>query len=278
MGIGGRMILQKVNHEQKKSSFHAKINLEIKTGRFLIKTISSQEELNIAFALRYQVFQVEMIGSDILIGEDHDDYDHCADHLAIYDTKSNQMIATCRLNCSLFSNTFYSEQEFHCAPLIQRPETKVEIGRVCVHQDFRRGIIIMLLWKALAQYMSETESRFLFGCGSVSTLNPKDAVILYRYLESEGKINNTFNITPTEKYKSAEFERILLDNMGPLTPEKHSLAKSLLPSLCRSYFEMGCFSPGAPAFDSDFKCIDFLTILDMNNLSLQMQRKMMGAS
>lgn len=271
------MNIEKINPLQKMNSpFGAKIKLDFTAGRFLIRTIETPEELRRACLLRYQVFQVEMIGSDILEGEDHDEFDRLSDHLAIFDTKSNQIIATCRLNCSLFSNRFYSEQEFNCAPLISRPETKLEIGRVCVHRDFRKGIVIMLLWRAIAAYMEKTESRILFGCGSIATQDPTEAAILYRYLEEEGKIRPAFNISPSEKYRSVDFEKILSNYNRPLERTERAQAESLLPSLCRSYFDIGCFAPGAPAFDREFKCIDFLTILDVNELSPQIRKKMMG--
>ncbi len=263
--------------QKKNSHFEAKVNLQISAGRFTVRTISTPDELKQAYALRYQVFQVEMIGSDFLVGEDHDEFDQISDHLAIYDSKSNQMIATCRLNCSRFSNKFYSEQEFNCATFLELPDTKLEIGRVCVHRDFRKGIIIMLLWRALADYMAKTEARYLFGCGSVATLDPQQAFILYRYLEEEGKLRPSYGISPTEQFYSKPFASLLLDEKRPLQADERLLAETLLPSLCRSYFDIGCFTPGSPAFDQDFKCIDFLTILDVKQLSPQIRRKMMGA-
>ena len=262
----------------KSAAFSAKINLHISVGRFTIRTISAPEELAEAFRLRFQVFQVEKAGSEISNGVDHDEFDFLSDHLAIFETKTNQMIATCRLNCSLFSNRFYSEQEFNCASLLNLVGTKMEIGRVCVQREFRKGIIVMLLWRAIAEYMKKSESRYLFGCGSVETLNAKDAVILYRYLEEEKKINLKLNITPTEKFRSVEFDRLLLEYQRPLQSTERQFAENLLPSLCRSYFDIGCFTPGAPAFDFDFKCIDFLTILDVNDLDRQVRRKMFGES
>ena len=60
------MNTEKLNSFQKiKFPFDANVKLQIAAGRFLIRTISSQEELQQAFLLRYQVFQVEMIGSQI---------------------------------------------------------------------------------------------------------------------------------------------------------------------------------------------------------------------
>ena len=258
------------------SDFNAKVDLEVRAGRFLIKTINRSSELKQAFQLRYQVFQVEMIGHAPGFGEDQDEYDAQADHLAVYDEKTQQMIATCRLNSSKFSKNFYSLQEFHCESLLQRKETKLEIGRVCVHKDFRKGVIIMLLWRALAEYMMKTDTQILFGCGSVMTEDAEQALLLYRYLEEDGKLRGHYDIAPTRKYRSEEFEKLLQREKKSLTLDERVQAANLLPSLCRSYFDIGCFTSGPPAFDRDFKCIDFLTILESRDLNPKLRQKMMG--
>ena len=256
--------------------FSAKVNLKIQTGRFSIQTIATPEELYQAFKLRYQVFQVEMIGHEKTDGIDFDEYDMASDHLAVFDVKTNQMVATCRLNSSLFSNKFYSAREFNCQALLDRPEIKLELGRVCVHKDFRKGVIIMLLWRALAQYMMKTKTQILFGCGSVLTENPQEAVTIYKYLQEQRKVRSEMNIHPTEKYASPEFQYLLSQQTLTLSTEDSLLATKLLPSLCKSYFDIGCYVPGPPAFDHDFKCIDFLTILESHQLESRMRQKLMG--
>lgn len=257
-------------------SVQTNIKIQFEAGRFLIKTITTQEELLQAFALRYQVFQVEMIGHENNFGLDHDEFDEVSDHLAIFDKKTNQMVATCRLNCSLFSNKFYSEQEFDCSHLLKLQGTKLEIGRVCVRHDFRKGIIIMLLWRSIADYMIQSQTKILFGCGSVSTLDASEALNIYRYLIEENKVNTKLNIFPTEKFKSAELEALLLGPVQKLSLEQRKSAETSLPSLCKSYFDIGCYVPGPPAFDHEFKCIDFLTILEVEDLNPRIRQKMLG--
>jgi putative hemolysin len=254
-----------------------KIDLEITTGRFVTKTISTQADLKESYRLRYQVFKVEMLGYEAVVGEDYDEFDELADHLAIYDTKTQQMVATCRLNCSLSVKRFYSELEFQCASLIQRPETKVELGRVCVHKDFRKGVIVMILWRALADYMQKAEAKFLFGCGSVLTQNAYEMWVLYKYLQHQNKVNTAWDIYPTEKYRMPELEILLSQPEQGLSQEEAAFAVELLPPLCRSYFDIGCYTPGPPAYDREFKCIDFLTILDSEQLNSKVRQKMMGA-
>lgn len=262
----------------KTESFRQKVDLELEIGPFMIRTISTSDELSRAFALRYQVFQVEMIGHEPSHGEDQDEFDFLSDHLAIFNSKTNEMVATCRLNCSLFSHQFYSAEEFECEEILKIPEVKLEIGRVCVHREFRNSIVVMLLWRAIAAYMVKTKARFLFGCGSVSTLDSRQAVIVYRYLKEQGKVREDFKVSPKLKYRSSEFEKFNADFGRSLSEEESKEARKLLPSLCKSYFDIGCFTPGIPAFDREFKCIDFLTILDVNELSPRVRKKMLGGT
>ena len=257
--------------------FTPNVKIEMRVGRFLVKTATCSRELIQAFTLRFQVFQIESIGVTATSGLDRDRFDLRADHLIIIDEKMDRVIATCRLNCSLFTADFYSEQEFECRSLIETPGTKLEVGRVCVHREFRKGTIIIMLWRAIADYMIKTNAKNLFGCGSVMTEDADEAYILYRYLIEEGKVRPQHGVFPTAQYRFEELERRLkTGDRTPLTHLERTFAKSLLPSLCRSYFEIGCYVPGPPAIDHDFKCIDFLTILESDQLNPKVRRKMFG--
>lgn len=147
--------------------FEPKISIREERGHFLIKTVSTQEELVAALRLRYQVFHREMIGKTKPTGLDVDRFDFHCDHLIITDTRSNEIIGTYRLNCSKFSDDFYSEQEFHIGALLDHPGIKLELGRSCIHKDYRNGAVISLLWRGIAEYMVLSESNLLFGCASI---------------------------------------------------------------------------------------------------------------
>lgn len=49
--------------------------------------------------------------------------------------------------------------------------------------------------------------------------------------------------------------------------------KDKIPSLLNSYLKVGAKVCGAPALDRAFKCVDFLTILDVSNLKRERVRK-----
>lgn len=256
--------------------FKRKFNLNLQQGRFLLKTLQTHEELKEAFKLRYKVFQVEMIGLEDSDQEDFDSYDFHADHIGVFDTKSGFLIATCRINHSDFCNSFYSEQEFTLQPLIANNFKKMELGRVCVHRDYRKGILIMLLWRAIAKYIEISKTDLLFGCGSVTTEDPHEAFLLYKYLIEKNKVRSVSGVNPTLKYQSLDFQTQLANIDLPLSNEEIIKAELILPPLCRSYFDIGCFVPTTPAFDKEFKCIDFLTVLNIADLDPLIKKKLFG--
>ena len=258
------------------SLFKRKFNLEMQQGHFTIKTLETSDELKAAFRLRYKVFQVELVGLEDNNQEDFDSYDVYADHLGIFDNKSGLLIATCRINHSDFCQSFYSEQEFTLKPLLDNNFRKLELGRVCVHKDYRKGILIMLLWRAIAKYIEISKADILFGCGTVATEDPDEAFLLYRYLIEKNKIRLVNGVEPTSKYKSASFQSKISNLNLPTSADDKEKAEKILPSLCRSYFDIGCYVPTTPAFDIEFKCIDFLTVLNMSDLDPQIRKKMLG--
>ncbi len=250
---------------------------EVTSGRFLIKTLTTRSELLAAYQLRYQSFQVEMAGMHAADGFDEDEFDLHADHIGIVDQKSGQLAATARLICSGLLNKFYSAQEFECAKLISNEKIKLEIGRVCIAKEFRNGIIVILLWRAIAEYVQQSKAEILFGCGSVLSVQPEEIVTLYRYLQEQNKIKTIEGVGPKEKYRSAQFEQLLSSTTEPLSEQQRALAKKILPPLCQLYFNIGCFVPCTPAFDPEFRCFDFLTVLDLENLDAKLKQKMFGS-
>jgi putative hemolysin len=58
-----------------------------------------------------------------------------------------------------------------------------------------------------------------------------------------------------------------------LTDLQKQEAEELLPSLLKSYLKLGSKVLARPAFDRDFDCLDFLTVLKRNELSASIDRK-----
>jgi putative hemolysin len=260
----------------KVSKFKPKIQIENRIGNFIYKTVSTSEELRSALSLRYEVFHREMLGKTKAFGLDVDEFDSVCDHLIIIDSKKNLVVGTYRMNCSLFSDRFYSQNEFMMARVLAHPGVKLELGRACIHKDYRRGMVISMLWKGIGDYMVATNADILFGCATVKTTNPREAALLYRYFLEENRIAPQFFTPPTLEYTMPNLNFWVPSFQNPLSLEERTEAEGLIPGLCRTYLNCGAFIGGEPAYDKEFKCIDFMTVMKKSDLRKHLWKKIGG--
>ena len=157
------------------------------------------------------------------------------------------------------------ESEFNISEFLKTPGIKLELGRACIHKDYRNGLAIGLIWQGLAKYISLTSTDLLFGCTSVDTIHPFVATALYENFKKDS-VSYEFNISPKSKYK---FGRIFktIDDEPLKNNEKH------IPTLLKSYLKAGAKIYSFPALDRDFKCIDFFTILKVSEMSEKYKNK-----
>jgi putative hemolysin len=253
--------------------FKPKVHIFSDKGPFILKTVETADELIEALRLRYQVFHRELLGKFRPTGIDVDEFDFVCDHLVIVDKKTKKIVGTYRFNSSEFSHNFYCEQEFHMENLMSRPGTKLELGRACIHSEYRRGAVIALLWRGIADYMKAINASILFGCASIKTESPRQAALLYHYFHRDGRFKEGMLCPPTAKYTMPNLDLWIENLSRELTVEEKTEIDELIPPLCRAYLKAGSLMGGEPAYDSAFKCIDFLTILPRENLNAALWRK-----
>lgn len=260
-------------HKHKIHRFKPKTNIYSDKGPYLLKTVTTTEELTQALRLRYEVFHREMLGKTKTRGLDVDEFDFFCDHLIIIEKRTGELVGTYRLNCSLNSQDFYSGYEFDLRRILETNGTKLELGRACIQKNHRKGLVISLLWRGIAEYMNATGSKVLFGCASIKTESPRQAALLYHYFRSQGRIQENYWCPPTAKYQMPNLDLWIEKLSRPLTAEELSEVEELIPPLCRAYLKAGALLGGEPAYDADFKCIDFLTILPKELLNKALWRK-----
>jgi putative hemolysin len=243
-------------------------------SRYIVKTVSDGEELRKILELRHTVYYKELLNTEHFLKLDVDKFDFRCDHLAVIDRKSGQFVGTYRLNSSLFNDKFYSSTEFHLDKIEQLEGVKLEIGRACVHPDFRNAITISMLWKGMLEYMMKTETRWLFGCSSIKTTDPLEAALLYKHFHKEGSKMFPDIVRPKKNHKISGFDQYLEKYIfNDPESEKANNIEKLVPPLLNFYIKAGAKICGEPAVDWDFKCIDFLTLLDVSTVSERLHRK-----
>ena len=130
---------------------------------FTIKISQSNLEIKKAQSLRYRIFfkekKIKRKDFKYLLQRDYDFYDKISDHLIIIDNNrevKDNVIGTYRLlrgNSAKLYKGFYTEQEFDLSNLKKNFSSKdiLELGRSCVHHEYRSGIILKLLWKGISR-------------------------------------------------------------------------------------------------------------------------------
>lgn len=114
----------------------------------MARTVSEIEE---AQRLRFKVFAEEMGASLISANEgiDRDIFDSYCEHLLVRDNDSSKVIGTYRIlapDAARTVGSYYSETEFDMTRLNHLRDRMVEVGRSCVHMDYRDGSTIARLW------------------------------------------------------------------------------------------------------------------------------------
>lgn len=249
----------------KLKGFKPKINIKVQKGRYMVKTAENSKELLQVLKLRYKVFNLK---TKKVFKLDIDRFDKEADHLLIYDLETDNIIGTYRILCSRFTDKFYSETEFDISQIKSLSGEKIELGRACIKPEYRNGATLMLLWRAISEYVEKVKADYLFGCSSVFTTDPLEVAFLTEHLLK----NYSSELFYTKPYKTVE----KIDRYISFIRENHietSSAEKLIPPLLKMYLNAGSNVCGLPSLDEEFGCVDFFTILDTKNLTDAFRRK-----
>ena len=227
--------------------------------RHLVTSIArSETEIIEAQQLRYKVFAEEM-GARLpstAEGIDCDIYDQYCEHLLVRETEENRVVGTYRMltpNQAEKIGGYYSQTEFDMTRLLHLTDRTLEVGRSCVHRDFRNGATITHLWSGLAQYMLQHGFEYLIGCASISMADGGHiAASVYR------KLHRLYSAP-------AEY------SVFPLCPLPLNALNAYLdapiPPLIKGYLRLGAYICGEPAWDPDFNTADLFILLPMSRLN-----------
>lgn len=227
-------------------------------SRLRLEFTQSPEDVLEAQRLRYRVFGEEM-GARLKsahLGIDRDLYDPYCEHLLVRDRETHEVVGTYRIlspeNARRIGG-YYCEDEFDLVRLAHLGPRLVELGRSCVHPDYRNGAIIALLWSGIAAYMRRHGYEYLIGCASIAMGDGgRMAASLYQHLR--------------RRFMSPVEYRVFPRCPLPLAALKTEWDASV-PPLIKGYLRLGAWVCGDPAWDPDFNTADLLLLLPMHRLN-----------
>jgi putative hemolysin len=234
-------------------------SISIESGRYEARLAETPAEREAACRLRFRVFNMELgegFDASWSTGMDEDRFDLVCSHLVVDDRSRGEVVGTYRLQSgitALQNLGYYSEQDFEFAPYQHLRSEVLELGRASIDREHRTSEVLTLLWRGIAHYARIHGLRYLIGCSSLNSREPQEGWSMYTQL-ADFLTREPLRTSPTSAYQLPH-------------PSGESASELKVPKLLRSYIAVGARICGAPAWDREFGTIDFLTLLDLAQLS-----------
>ncbi|MFZ5961770.1 GNAT family N-acetyltransferase [Thalassococcus sp. BH17M4-6] len=237
-----------------------------KAPQFSVRLARDQAEIRAAQRLRYEVFIAELGGAGA--GVDHDarletdPFDRFVDHLILWDgQRPGEAVGVYRLlreDGARAAGQFYSEDEYDLAALRGSGRRLLELGRSCLHSDYRGGTAMMHLWQALADYVVAHEIEILFGVASfhgtdIAALHQPLSLLAHRHLAPEDL-----------RVRARQYQR-----MDLVPPEEVDRKQALLqiPALIKAYLRLGGVVGDGAFVDHAFNTTDVCLVMDTERMN-----------
>ena len=244
---------------------------------FTIKIAESNFEIKKAQSLRYKIFfkekKIKKKSFKFLLQKDYDFYDKISDHLIIIDNNReirDNVIGTYRLlrgNCAKLYRGFYTEQEFDISNLKKNFSSKdiLELGRSCIHPQYRSGIILKLLWQGISNYIKMYKIKILMGCASFHGTNPS------KFKDEFSLLYESYRLPEDYDVKSLQSNEISFNkNIN------HSTTLNKLPPLIKGYLRAGGMVSENFYIDTEFETIDYCVIMLTEKIVSRYQNKFLN--
>lgn len=237
---------------------------ELREGRYRVRFARERADLEQVLRLRFEVFNRELgegLAGSWRTGLDLDPFDAACHHLMLVDERSGAVVGTYRLQTAERARSlgFYCAQEFELSALGPILAAGVELGRACIQREHRHGTALFALWRGLAAYLAWSQKRWLFGCCSLTSQDPREGAALLAALERDGHVDGRVHAAVQPRFAcplEAGAERVRVQ----------------LPTLFATYLRHGATVLGGPALDREFGTIDYLVALDLARMPARLRR------
>ena len=245
---------------------------KIEVGNLIIKLAETSSEIRDAQSLRYSVFYKEKNAKSTLSNKmlrlDYDKVDCFADHLIVIDKNrgkfQNKIIGTYRLvrgDLAFRYGGFYTSTEFDLSNIFQLYKNNeiLELGRSCVHKNYRNGKTMKLLWKAIANYVTLYDIKILLGCASFPGTNVRNFEDQLSFLKRNYSLQSELSVSSLDS------------NIYPINSSKNINVSDIelfikLPPLIKGYLRVGGKVSKQCFVDYNFNTIDLCVVVLTKNI------------
>ncbi len=235
--------------------------IHAEVGHYRVRLAESVVDRDAICRLRFKVFNIELgkgLESSYETGLDTDQFDLFCEHLLVEDKADGRIVGTYRMQSGATAREnlgYYSEQEFDLSIYESMRGEILELGRAAIDREHRTPEVLTLLWRGIAQYATDMQLRYLIGCSSLNSVDPREGWGMYRQLGNY-RVAQELETIPMRGFECPD---------AVVNESSEEAVK--VPKLLRTYLAIGARICSAPAWDKEFGTIDFLTLLDLRTIS-----------
>ncbi len=233
-----------------------------------VRLARGPEEVAAAERLRYSVFVSELGGNGAMVDHEakreRDRFDAAADQLVLLDEArpdGDQVVGLYRLlrsDGAAQIGEFYSEAEFDLSPLKSTGLRLLELGRSCLHPEYRGGTAMFHLWQGLSEYVTTHEIDILFGTASFRGTDLQALSGALTLLHREHLAPPALRVTSR------------CDAVRPYLVEgdlDRPAAMRSMPALIKAYLRLGGLVGEGAFVDHDFNTTDVCMVLEVARMT-----------
>jgi putative hemolysin len=243
----------------------------LKLDKFSVHLAQTDDDIKRVQALRYEVFYNELKAKPLFDGQtlDQDGYDTVCDHLMVIDDETSEVVGTYRLIRQEMlpkDLNFYTSNEYNLSRLLSQDKSLVEVGRSCVHKDYRVRPVMTLLWHGLGAYMKDHSIDYFFGFASFEGNDVKSLALPLSFLYH-------YHLADKAICPRALDEYYVDMNKLPIDQVDKKEAWLLLPPLIKGYLRAGCMIGDGAFIDEQFSTVDVCIIMNIGQVTERYYRR-----
>lgn len=241
---------------------------------FALRLARTPEDVAAAARLRYEVFVEELGGDGPLVDhaarQEKDRFDPYFDHLILVDEQrasEDRVVGVyrlMRLDQAAEAGQFYSEDEYDLTLLRDSGRPLLELGRSCLHRDYRGGTAMMHLWQGLAAYVEEHGIEILFG---VASFHGTDIACLAEPLS----LLHHRHLAPPEMRVRALPAHYQAMDLVPEDAIDRTATMRAVPALIKAYLRLGGMVGEGAFIDRPFNTTDVCLVMDTARINDKMR-------
>lgn len=234
---------------------------------FTTRLATEPKDLRAAERLRYEVFVEELGGDGPFVDHagryERDEFDDFAEHLIVEDESSGAVVGVYRLMdgaAAARAGRFYSEGEYDLSALKASGKTLLELGRSCLHADYRGGTAMLSLWGALGEIVEARGVDVLIGVASfhgtdVEALSQPLSLLYHRHL-APAELSATAIAPGAQRMDLVSEDKL-----------DRAAAMRQVPALIKAYLRLGGTVGDGAFVDHAFNTTDVCLILETAKMS-----------